>query len=384
MRRALRPLVVVPALMVAACGCGGTAEGASHPAALELPKGFPAPKIPADNPLTEAKVELGRYLFYDPRLSGNGTQSCASCHEQSLAFTDGHTTSTGSTGVVGPRNVPSLGNVAFNATLTMANPLITTIEKQLLLPIFGDDPVELGAAPKKQAILDRLAADPRYPPLFTAAYPDEPDPIAWDSIVDALASFTRTMITGDSPFDHFVYGGDDDALTPSAKRGMDLFFSEKLECYHCHGGFNFTNASVHAGQAPPTLFHNTGLYNIDGDGAYPPSDPGLFAVTGDPNDMGRFRSPSLRNVAVTAPYMHDGSIATLDGVIRFYEDGGRDVTSGPYAGDGRLSPLKSGFMSGFTLSDQEREDLLRFLESLTDDTFLNDPRFSNPFPGGAP
>ena len=127
------------------------------------------------------------------------------------------------------------------------------------------------------------------------------------------------------------------------------------------------------------LFHNTGLYNVDGAGAYPADNTGLVENTGEPEDMGRFRPPTLRNVAVTAPFMHDGSMETLDEVIRHYERGGRVIASGPHAGDGRESPLKSGLVAGFSLTDQERADLIAFLEALTDEDFLTDPALSDPF-----
>ena len=379
MRQALCPLILLSLL-----GCGGDTDGdRAGPAGFDIPAGFPEPKIPADNPMTAEKVELGRHLFYDKRLSGNETQSCSSCHEQALAFSDGEVTAQGSTGQFHPRNSPSLTNIAYNATLTWANPVLTELEEQLLLPIFGEHPVELGATGKEDEILGRIAADSTYQRLFARAFPAETDQVNWDNIVRALSSFVRALISGDSPFDRFAYQGDGSALSPSARRGLELFYSERLECHHCHGGFNFTESTLHAGSVfDAALFHNTGLYNIDGNGSYPSDNTGLYEITGRSSDMGKFRAPTLRNIAVTGPYMHDGSAATLAEVIRSYEAGGRYITEGPYAGDGRANPLKSGFVAGFTLSDGEREDLIHFLESLTDATFLADPRFSNPFQAG--
>jgi cytochrome c peroxidase len=160
---------------------------------------------------------------------------------------------------------------------------------------------------------------------------------------------------------------------------MELFFSERLECFHCHGGFNFTDSTTHANANVDRVgYHNTGLYNTDFNGAYPPDNTGLFDMTGYRRDMGRFKAPTLRNIAVTAPYMHDGSVATLDEVISNYARGGRLLESGPHAGDGRRSPFKSEFIRGFELTDAERVDLLAFLESLTDPAVLSDPAFSNP------
>ena len=191
-------------------------------------------------------------------------------------------------------------------------------------------------------------------------------------IIKAITSFVRSLTSFNSPFDRYAYYQQDDALSESAIRGMDLFFSEQLECHHCHGGFNFSQASKHDFQAfAVSGFHNTGLYNDDGEGAYPSSDIGLKEITLEPAHMGQFRAPTLRNVAVSAPYMHDGSVATLEDVIAIYMAGGR--------GTGVDSPIKSPFMHGFELKPEEQQDLLAFLESLTDEAFLNEPAFSDPW-----
>jgi cytochrome c peroxidase len=394
-RRAGRVLLAVALLAVAPGACSdppSTPVDAAPPDAIpvdadpgayvwDLPPGFPQPQVPEDNPMTEDKVELGRHLFYDQRLSGNGTQACASCHLQELAFADGKTTPVGSTGEAIPRNSPGLGNVAYYSTLTWPSPLLEHLEQQLLVPIFGERPIELGVTGNEELVLDRLRAEPVYEPLFRAAFPDDADPYTWSNIVQALASFVRTMITGNSPYDRYVYQGQDDALSESAQRGLALFFSERLECHHCHGGFHFSKAVKYEGSRfIEKNFANIGLYNLDAEGSYPPGAQGLFEFTADPADKGKYRSPSLRNVTLTAPYMHDGSIATLEEVIRHYEAAGRVIESGPNAGDGRANPNKSNFIIGFTLTDQERADVLAFLESLTDETFLSDPRFVNPWP----
>jgi len=161
---------------------------------------------------------------------------------------------------------------------------------------------------------------------------------------------------------------------------MELFFSERLECFHCHGGFNFTDSTTHANTSVGRVgFHNNGLYNIDASGAYPDINTGLFDMTGEARDMGRFKAPSLRNIALTKPYMHDGSIATLEKVLDHYARGGRLTETGENAGDGRLSPFKSEFIGGFELSDSERTDLIEFLNSLTDQSVLTNERWSDPF-----
>jgi cytochrome c peroxidase len=343
-----------------------------------LPLGFPTPRLPADQRLTPELAELGRHLFYDKRLSGNGTQACASCHEQARAFTDGRVTPQGSTGTVLKRNAMSLTNIAYNPTQTWANHILVTLEQQAPVPMFGTDPIELGITGNEDVVLGRLRGDPRYQALYAAAYPGATEPLGLGHVVAALAAFERRLISGNSPLDKHRRG--ELVLPDDALRGEALFFSERLECHHCHGGFNFTIAVDHRALAEPGIaFFNTGLYNVGGTGAYPAGDQGLRDVTFLDEDRGRFRPPTLRNIAVTAPYMHEGSMATLDEVLRFYERGGRDIPSGPDAGDGRLSPYKSSFVAGFTLTDQERADLIAFLTALTDETFLADPALADPF-----
>ena len=344
----------------------------------DLPDDLPPPQVPADNPMHAAKVELGRWLFYDKRLSGNQTMSCGSCHIQALAFTDGKPRSVGSTGEIHPRSSMSLVNVAYASRLDWANPLLERLEDQALTPLFGDNPVEMGLGGHEDRVVD-LLREARYSRLLAEAFPSDADPHSLLNAVRAIATFVRTITSFDSPYDRYL-AGDASALSDREVRGMDLFFSERLECFHCHGGFNFTDSTTHVNTRVERVgYHNTGLYNLDGYGAYPADNTGLFDMTGERRDMGRFKAPTLRNIAVTAPYMHDGSIATLDDVIRHYERGGRLVEDGPLAGDGRLSPFKSEFVNGFELSDDERADLVAFLESLTDASLLGDPRLSDPF-----
>jgi cytochrome c peroxidase len=343
-----------------------------------LPKGMPVPRMPADRRLTPELAELGRHLFYDKRLSGNGTQSCGSCHEQARAFTDGLVTPSGSTGTVLKRNSMSLTNVAYNPTQTWANHLLDNLEKQAPVPMFGTDPVELGITGNEDTVLARLRGDATYQALFAAAYPQANEPLGLHHVVEAVAAFQRRLISGNSLLDKHRRG--ETVAPPEVLRGEALFLSERLECHHCHGGFNFTVAVDHAALAEPAIaFFNTGLYNVGDTGAFPANDQGLFDLTFVDEDRGRFRPPTLRNIGVTAPYMHEGSMATLDEVIRFYERGGRAIAAGPNAGDGRLNPYKSTFVIGFSLTDQERADMLAFLNALTDETFLTDPAISDPF-----
>jgi cytochrome c peroxidase len=350
-----------------------------------LPDWVPPPAVSEDNPMSAHKVALGRHLFYDKRLSRDGSLACASCHEQARAFTDGKAVSKGVTGESGTRSAMSLTNVAYLPVLTWQNPQLTSLEVQALVPLFGEHPVEMGLAGREQQLFAMLQADPMYRGLFARAFPDEArqgDAALYSlaTLTRALASFQRTLLSFGSPYDLYRYGGQPDALNAAAKRGEELFFGEKLECYHCHGGFNFTDNLKHARTAfAETGFHNTGLYNVDGRGAYPGSSPGIVEFTGEPRDAGRFRTPTLRNVAVTAPYMHDGSIATLPQVLReHYARAGRAVALGQ-----GVNPLRSELIAGFEISDAEIADLVAFLESLTDEGFLRDPRFGNPWPAHA-
>ncbi|MDB4975579.1 MAG: Methylamine utilization protein mauG [Myxococcaceae bacterium] len=338
----------------------------------QLPRAFPTPAVPSDNPISQAKVEAGRHVFYDKRLSDNQTQSCASCHKQELAFADTVTVSVGSTGQSHTRSPMSLANVAYAPTLTWANPLMLSLERQAQVPIFGDEPVELGMKSMAE-VEQRLQAVPRYVQLFTAAFPDEAQPITMSNVLKALASFERTLVSGDAPYDRWQ-AGDESALSDSAKRGHALFNSEKLECFHCHTGFDFSDHVAWQGQAFVTApFHNTGLYDIDMLGGYPAPNTGVHEVTMKGKDMGMFKAPTLRNIALTAPYMHDGSIATLSGVLDHYAAGGR-------AKSFRTDPL----LVGFTLTEQERADVIAFLESLTDQGFVTNPKYADPWTAAPP
>lgn len=345
-----------------------------------LPVWMPKPIVPADNPMNFQKVELGRHLFYEQRLSITGEFSCATCHLQKLAFTDGKTVAVGATGEKHPRNSMSLANIAYNPVLTWANPLITKLENQALVPIFGEHPVEMGMVGREKQILAMLRDDAKYRQMFTDAFKNEKNPINLSNLTKALAAFQRSLISVNSPYDKYRFGGDTNAISPAAKRGEKLFNSEDLECFHCHGGINFTDSVMHEKLAFQEIaFHNTGLYNIDGKGAYPANNTGVYEITSKPTDMGRFKAPTLRNIALTAPYMHDGSIATLEEVIDHYQAGGRTIKTGEFAGIGSTNPFKSEFISSFKLSESEKQDLLAFLRSLTDEEFIKNPAFSNPY-----
>ncbi|WP_397535626.1 MbnH family di-heme enzyme [Roseateles sp.] len=379
-------LLLALTALLGGCGGGGTtvtdsAPGGSGSTAWRwnLPANFPEPKVPADNPMSEAKVELGRRLFYDQRLSGSGKQSCSSCHLQEKAFTEGLARAIGSTGELHPRSAQHLANVAYNATLTWANPSLVTLERQMETPLFGEDPIEMGVNDGNKAeVLKRLADNTDYAARFAASFASDSAPVSWGNVIKAISAFQRTLISGNSRYDQYLQGKV--LLSAAETRGMQLFFGEKAECFHCHGSFNFNDQILHAAsRLVETPFHNTGLYNIDGKGGFPEPNRGVFELTAKPADMGMFRAPSLRNVEVTAPYMHDGSIATLDEVLRFYAAGGRVISTGPNAGDGRASPLKSDLVTLIDLSAQEQADIVAFLRTLTDHEFLSNPRHANPF-----
>jgi cytochrome c peroxidase len=315
--------------------------------------------------MTPAKVDLGRRLFYDTRLSGNFRFACASCHQQARAFTDGRAQAIGSTGGIHPRSTMTLTNVAYNATYGWADPTLRTLEQQMAVPMLNEHPIELGMKGREDEIVQRFAADPDAALRFGAAFPGEQSPVRLENIVKAIAAFERTLLSADSAFDRYLYRDDRRAMSPAALRGKDLFFSDRLRCSECHASFNLSGPVTFERAKPVMpLFHNTGLYNVDGRGGYPASDRGLFDRTHRREDMGRFRAPTLRNVAVTAPYMHDGNVRTLSDAV------------GHYASGGVASPYKSDRLRGFQLSREQTADLVAFLESLTDIGFLENPAFA--------
>lgn len=350
-----------------------------------LPEWTPKPVIPEDNPMTAEKVELGRYLFYETRLSITGKDSCASCHKQALAFTDGKQVAIGTTEEKHPRNSMSLANIAYNPVLTWANPLLTNLESQALIPMFGEHPIEMGMIGKEQQIIDWLQDNPQYRQMFKQAFKGEKNPITIDNLTKAVASFERSLVSFNSPYDRYRYLREENAISSAAKRGEKLFNSEELECFHCHGGINFSDSVKHENLAFSEIaFHNTGLYNIDAEGSYPPDNIGIKEITAEDKDMGRFKAPTLRNIALTAPYMHDGSIASLKEAIAHYQAGGRTISQGEWAGIGSNNPYKSGFIQGFEITESEINDLIEFLQSLTDEEFISNPAYNDPHSSSLP
>ncbi len=336
----------------------------------KLPPGFPRPFVPESNPMSEAKVTLGRYLFYEKRLSVNGKQSCGSCHRQDLAFTDGKAHGQGTTGEFHPRGSMSLVNIAYAPRLTWANPKLDSLEEQCLTPILGENPIELGLKGHEQDFLEALRRDPTYRQLFANAFPAGGDVFTLEHVAQFIASFERTIISMRSPYDRYRWGGDANALSAAAKRGEIIFSSsERGGCFQCHGGWNFSEvrfaerSGASASDEPRGAFFNTGV------STYEAPNRGLYEYTRDSADIGKFRAPTLRNVGLTAPYMHDGSIASLEAVIDHYAAGGKLNHAN-----------KSRIMRPRQLTPQDKSDLVEFLKSLTDEELLRDPRWSDPWP----
>ncbi|CAA6812703.1 MAG: Cytochrome C peroxidase [uncultured Sulfurovum sp.] len=371
-------------LFIIGCGSNTTItdsnEEASSSFDWKLPSNVYPPRVPQDNPMSNEKVALGRFLFYDTQLSANQTQSCSSCHLQDLAFSDRNKVGIGSTGEHSLRNPNSLTNTGYYTSYSWANPALGTLERFIILPIRGDDPIELGVVPEKEnEVMARFENNATYQKMFEEAFPQEAQPISMENIVKALASFNRMLNSFNAPYDKFLRG-DSTALSVQERRGMDLFMGEKAECFHCHDGISFSDST--ANEKSFTInqfFHNIGLYNVGEQGTYPEGNQGLYETTMNQADQGKFKAPTLRNIELTAPYMHDGSMATLEEILELHSNGGRDVKNGVYAGNGITNPFKSDFITVKDFTQQEKDDLIAFLKSLTDDEFINNPDISNPF-----
>jgi cytochrome c peroxidase len=324
------------------------------PYPLQYPPSFGGRfSIPTDNPLTQEGVYLGRLLFYEPRLSKTGTVSCATCHQQARAFTDGLALSVGVSGQPTHRNSMSLVNLLWVRQLFWDG-RSAGLETQALIPLTHAD--EMGRQPGEAA--RDLQQTAGYPALFRLVFGS--DRITDARIAQAIAQFERTLISANSPYDRYVQGTY--TLTASEKRGLQLFTAGPNpakgirggNCAHCHGGPKLMQE----------LFHNNGLDAMA-------ADSGRQGVTGLALDRGRFRVPTLRNIALTAPYMHDGRFATLLEVIDHYSDHVQDnATLAP-----EVVPVSRG---GLGLTRQEKNDLLAFLHLLTDTSFVNNPQFANP------
>lgn len=315
---------------------------------FQVPSYFPPVPQPPDNPTTEEGVRLGRYLFYEKKLSADNSLSCGGCHFAENGFSDPRQFSPGIDNIAGDRNAMAIINLAYQRHFFWDGRK-ADMETQALEPI--PNPIEMHQS--WGDAVEKIQNDALYPPLFQAAFGT--DRVTVDRIVKAIAQFERTMISSNSKFDRFLQG--QEALTPSELRGYDLFNSEDGDCFHCHGdissGFQFSDG----------LFHNNGLDSVF-------TDMGLYDVTGNEGDRGKFKSTTLRNIEFTAPYMHDGRFSTLEEVIDHYDMGGHPSAT--------LDPNMKASGVGRNWTDQQKQDLVNFLKALSDTSFLNNPAFSDP------
>lgn len=329
-------------------------------------------KSPEDNPLTKAGVELGRRLFYEPMLSANNSQSCASCHNPANAFSDNVQFSKGTFGDIGFRNAMPLFNLAFQESKAVDtihrffwDGSSVNLERQILGPI--ENKIEMASDLK--TIVPKLQANPIYPPLFKKAFGT--DSIYLYLVQKALAQFERTLLSFNSKYDEFLKTRNFNVFSDQEKRGYALFYSESNpslqikggDCFHCHGqerSFYLTDFK----------FKNNGLQKY-------PTDSGLYRITYKYNDIGKFKTPSLRNLVFTAPYMHNGSRKSLKDVINFYDSGGY-VSPWVDPNIGKHQKPNSQWGVGLGLTEEQKDDLIAFLLTMTDSSFVKNSNFSNP------
>jgi cytochrome c peroxidase len=347
---------------------------------MKLPRGIPpdlwAYFVPNDNPMTHPKVELGRKLFFDPRLSADGKISCATCHDPKLAFTDGKRVAEGIRGRLGTRNSPSLLNSMFN-TGQFWDGRAVTLEEQAILPLTNPD--EMGNESLAEVVA-RIGAMSEYAAAFRQVFGG---PVSSDRIAKAIAAYERTLVSGDSPMDRYI-AGDTEAMSESARRGLGLFRG-KARCGICHsfnlnfgtgasfpfltdGNYrntgvaaNFSGFDELAKRAMAASRDQTGRATAELAGHQQAGHLGRFVVSGNTLDVGAFRTPSLRNLGLTAPYFHDGSAATLEDVVKFYVKGGNTNLNR----DWQLEPVP--------LSESEQADLVEFLKASTSDDARRSP-----------
>jgi len=326
--------------LTVSCRDEGEIEPLYLPDLMEVPRGFPEVEEPKGNEFTKARWELGKKLFFDPILSADSSISCNSCHHPQLAFSDNRAFSEGIQKRLGTRNSPTLANVAYHPYFTREGG-VPTLEMQILVPIQEHDEFDFNIL----LIAERLQQNAEYVAMAQIAYNREPDAFV---ITRSLACFERSLLSGNSQYDQFLQYDKTDALTDLEKRGMELFFSSRTNCSECHSGFNFTNYA----------FENNGLYEDY-------EDEGRFRLTSNEADRALFKVPSLRNIALTAPYMHDGSLQTLEEVIEHYQSGGEN------------HPHKNDLLKPLDLTETEQVAIVAFLHSLTDESFVQNPLFKN-------
>ncbi len=320
--------------------------------------------------IEEASIKLGHYLFFDNRLSSNHTKSCASCHSPNFAFTDGYRRSITPFGENVLHNAPSLLNIQEQRYFDWANPHANTLEAQIKRPLYTTHPIELGLNQHEEDVQKLFSQDSVYRELFSLCFPKEKQLYTLAQIEHCLVLYEKQLQSRQSLFDL-------KQLDVSAKRGEQLFKDTRLKCVQCHQLPDFTTAA-HS-NIIDSVYANIGLYNVTNTDSYPIEDAGLRLTTKRTQDDGKFKIPSLRNVALTFPYMHDGSVASLSEVIDIYSSGGREIFDGPLKGDGKKNKYKHPFIQGFKISVEEKKDLIHFLESLTDTSYLKNPFFLDPW-----
>ena len=309
------------------------------PFIIEIPSGFPDMNITTNNPMTVEGVALGNKLFHDKILSGNGMQACASCHLQSAAFSDTNQFSTGIDGFIGDRNASTIINAGWNNS-NFWDGRASSLEEQAFEPVVN--PVEMNDTWLNVEM--KLNADIEYPTLFKNAF--NIDYIDSNHVVMAIAQFERTLISANSKFDKYLRG--ETQLTASELGGYAIFNSEKGDCFHCHGTQMFMD----------NLFHNNGL------DPEPFTDLGLGKITNNASDNAKFKTPTLRNIEFSSPYMHDGRFSTLEEVVEHYNSGGEYSLT--------VDPLMKKLGVGLQLTNQEKQDLVAFLKTLTDSDFITE------------
>ena len=339
------------------------------PYTLTIPKGFPPPVVSTDNPLTVHGVELGRKLFYDPILSGDNTQACASCHSQSTSFTDApNKFSKGIDGLEGNKNSMAIINMAWNRDFFWDG-RSTSLEKQALEPV--RNPIEMHESWSNA--IKKLAADPSYTTLFSKAFgTDKPDSTL---AARAMAQFMKTIVVSESKFQKFLRK--EVLLTTAEQRGYAIFLSEQGgDCFHCHMVYDalFTDNYV---SDPVQRFHNNGLDAEPAAGVL----TGRALITNDPADIGKFKTPTLLNIALTPPYMHDGRFNTLEEVVEFYNSGVHDVRNLDPNMNLKPTATNRTFENGLRklhLTQQQKDDLVAFLKTLTDESIATNPAYAKP------
>ena len=354
---------------------GATAVVLMACVAFAAPVGLPPVPVPADNPMTPEKIKLGDKLFHDARFSTTGEVSCSTCHDRNKGFTDSLPVSEGIHKLKGTRNAPTIINAAYLHT-QFWDGREPSLESQSAQPFLN--PVEMGLK-DHEPILKIVRSDPEYVELFSRAFGKTGDQITMTEVKQALGTFERTIISGDSPFDRYYFKGDKTAMSPAAIRGLDVYVNQG-RCVSCHRieqtqalftDNRFHMIGVSATQMPQNLDElSAAVQNVKEKGTDiavlsnpKTSSLGRFAVTGDLTNIGAFKTPTLRNIEVTAPYMHDGSHKTLEEVVTFYNNGGRLNETDP------VPELLSGGIRPLNLTEEQQADLVAFLKALTSPEF---------------